>query len=335
MNIKDWGEEAFIDYLKAQFFKMSSQSNSIVGIGDDCAVMPGHEGRSLLITTDALVEGIHFIKKQISPEDLGYKSIAVNVSDIAAMGGQPEHAFLSLALPKQTDRDWITNFLQGIKKACSQWDVSLLGGDTVGSKRDIFLSITLTGSASPNCIKYRHQAQKGDIICVTDYLGDSGAGLKALQEGIEKSTSVQYLIQRHFYPRPSPEEGMWLASQEGVHAMMDLSDGLYCDLQRLTTSSQCGALIEMTRLPLSQELALTASSYHWDAFRLALEGGEDYCLLVTISPHVYKSIQQKFLEKFNHPIYPIGEILPFSSSIIYHQQGKKVDISLEVFNHFQ
>src|SRR3990167_1821105 len=213
MRIQDWGEDGFIGYLKTQFSSSSSR-NFIVGIGDDCAVIPGNNGISLLVTTDALVEGIHFIRDRISPEDLGYKTIAVNVSDIAAMGGTPEYAFLSIALPPSVECAWLKGIVQGIKEACMKWNLQLLGGDTVGSKRDIFLNLTLTGSISHDRIKYRHHAKAGDFLCVNGYLGDSGGGLKALQEGLFKTEDIQYLIQSHFRPKPNPQEGIWLATHE-------------------------------------------------------------------------------------------------------------------------
>ncbi len=143
MDFKDWGEEKFIEYLKESF----PIKGSILGIGDDCAVIPGDDGKAWIATTDAMVEGVHFIKDKIPPKDLGYKTVAVNVSDIAAMGGEPKYAFLTISLPKTIDRAWVCELIQGVKEACEKWDLLLLGGDTVGSKRDIFLNMTIIGSA--------------------------------------------------------------------------------------------------------------------------------------------------------------------------------------------
>ena len=334
MRIQDWGEDGFIGYLKTQF-PSSSSRNSSVGIGDDCAVIPGNNGISLLVTTDALVEGIHFIRDQISPEDLGYKTIAVNVSDIAAMGGAPEYAFLSIALPPSVECDWLKGVVQGIKEACMKWNLQLLGGDTVGSKRDVFLNLTLTGSICHDRIKYRHHAKAGDFICVNGCLGDSEGGLKALQEGLFKTEDIRYLIQRHFRPKPNPQEGIWLATHEGVHAMMDVSDGLDCDVQRLIKSSGCGAVIETSKLPISNQLSHVSSEFNWNVFKMALAGGEDYCLLMTISEDVHDSIRHLFQEKFNHPLHVIGRIINHPNQVIYHEHGRPVEIGIQQFDHFR
>lgn len=329
MQIQDWGEENFVEYLAKQFpFK-----DPTVGIGDDCAAIPIKAGMIQLVTTDALVEGIHFIKDQIPAHDLGFKAIAVNVSDITAKGGVPKYAFLSIALPSNTECNWLKNVIEGIRQACTKWDIQLLGGDTVGSKRDLFLNVTLLGTASQ--IKYRHLAKAGDIVCVTGYLGNSGAGLKALQENIHKTDEVKSLIHSHFHPEPSPQEGIWLSNQKGVHAMMDVSDGLDCDLNRLIKASQCGATIDISKLPLSNALLHTCQNLKWDPVKFALTGGEDYCLLVTIDRHDYAAISAAFNEQFGHPLSAFGEITDQRAQTIYHLQGKAVEVQLRQFTHFQ
>src|SRR4051812_47864077 len=177
MLFKEWGEENFVQYLSSHF----PAQNPAVGIGDDCAVIPCEQGTVCLITTDALIEGVHFLKEQILARDLGYKTVAVSVSDVTAMGGVPKYAFLSIAIPKAMECAWVCDVIQGVKEGCEKWGLLLLGGDTIGSKRDLFLNLTLMGSASAEKVKYRHQAKIGDTICVTGNLGNAGGGLKALQ----------------------------------------------------------------------------------------------------------------------------------------------------------
>ncbi len=260
MKFQDWGEESFIQHLAKHF----PAKDSIIGIGDDCAVIPSGHGLAWLVTTDAIVEGVHFLKDQISARDLGYKAVAVNVSDIMAMGGESKYIFLSIALPKAVDCTWVCNMIQGMKDACEKWDLLLLGGDTVGSKRDVFLNLTLMGSAVAAKIKYRHQAEAGDVICVSGYLGDAGGGLKTLPNQTPKTEDVKYLQRAHFHPEPHPEQGIWLASEKGVHAMMDVSDGLDCDLKRLIKSSQSGAVIEISKVPISTALTRVGLDNGWD-----------------------------------------------------------------------
>jgi thiamine-monophosphate kinase len=331
MRFQHWGEDSFIAYLQNLF----PSKKTMMGIGDDCAVIPGKNGLAWLVTTDALVEGVHFIKKQIHPKDLGYKTVAVNVSDITAMGGDPKHAFLSIALPKTVDSLWVRHVMEGIKEACEKWDLQLLGGDTVGSKRDIFLNLTLIGSAKMDRIKYRHQAKTGDVICVAYYLGDSGGGLKALQEKKANSTDVKALVHAHFRPEPCPQQGMWLAKHEEVHAMMDISDGLDCDLKRLLKCSQKGAVIETTQIPYSAPLARVGAKYDWDILELALTGGEDYALLLTVSSDAFTKIQRSFQKKFGIPLYDIGRVTQRPEELIYHKQGSVIQLHYTNFDHFR
>ena len=297
MQIKDWGEEGFIHHLEKNF----SFKGPIMGIGDDCAVIPIDQDKAWLVTTDALVEGVHFLKNQISPLNLGYKTLAVNVSDIAAMGGSPKYAFLSIALPKTVDCLWVYDLIQGIKDACKEWNILLLGGDTVGSQRDIFLNFTLIGSIYLKNIKYRDQAKSNDIICVTGYLGDAGGGLKALQENTIRNEHIEYLNSFSLSSKASSSTGIWLAEQNDIHAMIDLSDGLDCDLKHLITLSHLGAEVEISKVPLSDALKQTCLDNKWDPLKLALVGGEDYCLLFTVSPNAFPAIQHSFQKEFGLP----------------------------------
>lgn len=305
MQFQNWGEDPFIEFLAKEF----PAKKGFSGIGDDCAVIPPNG----LVTQDALIEGIHFLKDQIPPQDLGYKTVAVNVSDIAAMGGAPKYGFLTLALPKTTEVIWIKQFFKGIKEACKKWDIQLLGGDTVGSKRDIFINMTLMGTGEK--VKYRKNAKEGDVICVTGYLGDSGGGLKALQEGV----NAENLIQRHFRPEPSIEHGKQLASLSNVHAMMDISDGLDCDLRRLLKASGTGAVIDIDKIPISSELSQICAQNGWDLIQLVLTGGEDYCLLFTAEEE--------------GSFFPIGHVT--KEGLVYQKEGKAISINYPSFNHFR
>lgn len=324
--MQSWNEESLIQHIAEQF----PIKAPLVGIGDDCAVIPG-EG-SWLVTTDALVEGVHFIRDQIPPKDLGYKTVAVSVSDIAAKGGAPKYAFLSIALPKTVERSWIYSVIQGIKEACESWDIHLLGGDTVGSKRDIFLNLILMGSAPKTKTKYRHLAKPTDVICVTGNLGDSGGGLKALQE---KTKNAEPLIHAHFHPTPHLKEGQWLTEQEGVHSMMDISDGLDCDLRRMLKSSHVGALVETTRIPLSPSLIHISTENQWDPLELALTGGEDYCLLLTVSADDFPKIRQQYQQHFGVALFDIGRIADPSGKLIYQKNGKPLELHYQNYDHFQ
>lgn len=331
MKFSTWGEDPFTEYLAQQFLS----NDAVRGIGDDSAVIPIDNGKAWLVTTDALVEGVHFLKEQILARDLGYKTMAVNVSDIAAMGGDPTYAFLSIAFPKTTACSWITLFITGVKEACDKWGILLLGGDTVGSKRDIFLNVTLIGSAFQDQIKYRDGAQSGDIVCVSGFLGDAGGGFKAIQEEITKTKAVQHLIHSHVHPEPSPQQGRWLSSHPQVHAMMDISDGLDCDLRRLIKKSKKGVKVEIDHLPISPFLSSVCLKEGWDVLQLALTGGEDYCLLLTVASEDFQSLQSDFQHKFNHSLCPIGRITNCVDEVVYYKNGKRTKVSYAHYDHFQ
>lgn len=330
MLIQEWGEDRFIEYLSQAF---SVKNKGHLGIGDDCAVIPFDNQTSYLVTTDALIEGVHFLKEQMPPAELGVKAVAVNVSDIVAMGGTPRYAFLSIAIPTGIEKEWLISLIQGIKEACKKWNILLLGGDTVGSKRDLFLNLTLIGTAATDHIKYRSGAKVNDIICVSGYLGDSAAGLKVLRQSLPRSSENDQLIYSHFHSQPHPEEGKWLAMHEGVHAMMDVSDGLHCDLTRLTKASNCGAVIEMQSIPLSESLQTVCTKEGWNTIEVAIAGGEDYCLLLTIDQEAFKQIQSTFSATFKKPLYPIGRITD-TMNLEYRMNGSLKDISIDSFKHF-
>ena len=212
----------------------------LTGIGDDCAVIPG-ASEDTLVTTDLLAEGVHFLVDCISPFDLGYKSAAVNISDIAAMGGLPKYAFLSLALPKEytapgADCGWLTAFMDGFTACCRRYGVTLLGGDTSASSGGIFINVTLMGTCPHGTALMRSSARPGDLICVTGTLGDSAAGLRLIKEA-DADTDAAFLLRRHCHPEPRVAEGLALRQCPGIHAMMDLSDGLASDLPHILEAS--------------------------------------------------------------------------------------------------
>lgn len=283
----------------------------ITGIGDDCAVIPQKQGLDTLVTTDLLIEGRHFLLQDVSPHDLGWKSAAVNISDIAAMGGRPTSAFLSIALPEGLTEGpganwnspsgkhcrprlgeggahevggggaWIDAFIAGFNELCSRFGVALLGGDTSASDDKLFINVTLLGECPHGRALKRNTARPGDIIYVSGPLGDSGAGLRLILQGAPR---VDYLIRKHYLPVPRVELGLQLAATPGVHAMMDISDGIGSDLRHILDASGTGATVEINRIPLSPELKDICTAHGWDPIELATCGGEDYELLFTAAP---------------------------------------------------
>lgn len=305
------GEFELIEAIKAGVGRLPE---GVVGIGDDCAVIPQKDGLETLVTSDMLIEGVHFIIEDVSPYRLGWKSAAVNLSDIAAMGGWPRGSFLSFALPKSLDSKWVEDFISGYSEISQRFGCPLLGGDTTSSLDSLCISVTLVGECKAGTSKKRSSAKVGDLVCVTGCLGDSAAGLKLILErtGEGRAQVVgppdeENLIQRHYLPLPRLEEGMRLIASDEVHAMMDISDGIGSDLRHILKASAVGAEIDCASLPLSEELQRVCAKRGWDSVELAISGGEDYELLFTIDPAAEKELD------VSH--YVIGRITEAASGL--------------------
>lgn len=293
--MKSRGEFGFIDYIKTNF----PAPKDVTGIGDDCAVMPSGNGE-LLFSTDLLMEGVHFLRDESSAEDIGWKAAAVNLSDIAAMGGTPVATFLSIALPKDAQGDWAERFIEGYAQISRMYDVPLLGGDTTSSLRDIAVNVGILGRCPSGKRAMRSGAKPGDTIYVTGHLGDSAGGLQAILKGIDRNDMVQTLIARHKRPVPRVNEGRALMDSGKVGAMMDISDGIASDLRHIMKASGVGAVVRLDRLPCSRQLLDVCKEHGWDIYELATSGGEDFELLLT-GPEGLEN-------ELDIPLYPIGHI---------------------------
>lgn len=262
------------------------------GIGDDAAVLRGPSGDLWLLTTDLLAEGVHFDRATATFEDIGYKAAVANLSDIAAMGGVPRYLLVSLAIPAGRTQDEIRRLYRGMMSACRPYRVELIGGDTSSSRGGLFINVTLTGTVTTGRALTRSGARVGDLLYVTGTLGDSLAGLQLLAEargtaragnGLRKEVRHD-LVQRHLRPTPRLAIGQLLAQRKLATSAIDLSDGLSGDLAHICTQSRVGAELDLLALPLSPACLDYAEARRKDPFQLALAGGEDYELLVTVPP---------------------------------------------------
>ena len=333
MQLSETGEFGFINLIKEKFQK--SSLNSITGIGDDCAIIPKDEEHDYAISTDMLVENIHFIRSKITPFELGYKTLAVNLSDLAAVGAKPLFSFLSIAIPNTVELDYLNQFLEGYKSLSEKHNTLLLGGDTTRSENNIVLNVTVIGETKKNKAKLRSMAKSDDIICVTDFLGDSGGGLKVILDNLPLSDETNYLINRHICPEPAVKEGIWLAEQKGVNAMIDISDGIASDLQHILNLSKKSAVIDLNKLPISPQLQTVANKYNFDAIEQATSGGEDYKLLLTIDKNSFTNISQKYKAFFGKELFVIGNIMEDEQEKIFWQkEGVLIDWLKGGYNHF-
>jgi thiamine-monophosphate kinase len=255
----------------------------MVGPGDDAAVVESPRGMSVM-TTDMLVEDVHFSRALTSARDLGAKSIAVNVSDIAAMAASPRYALVSLGLSDADDPAWVVELYGGMRSACDEYALSLVGGDLNRSPVTV-ISVTVVGEAALGRAVLRSGARPGDRIVVTGSLGASAGGLLLARSGRTEATTDwgRALLEAHFRPVARVGEGQTLA-QCGAHAMMDVSDGLLLDLSRLCAESAVGARLSLASVPVAPELSELADVVNADPLDLALSGGEDYELLATMAP---------------------------------------------------
>lgn len=329
-KLHERGELGLIESIRTLFAPHTPPE--FTGIGDDAAVLPLAGEESLVISKDLLVEHIHFRRETSSARDLGYKSLAVNLSDLAAMGASPVAVFLGWALPARLETDWIDAFLEGFSELAREFSVPLLGGDTTGSERDIMISVTVVGRAKNDGLKFRSGARAGDLLCLTGTIGDSGAGLRGLLDHLARGPDWERLVPRHLRPSPHVNEGRWLARHEGVRAMMDLSDGLDLDLGRLIRASGRGADVDLGRLPLSEALLNYTRRLSLDPASLALFGGEDYVLMCALDPRQAEDIRRGFEERFGRSLHPIGAVSD-SGELRYFSQGVRVAPVGRPFNH--
>ncbi|WP_417914965.1 thiamine-phosphate kinase [Candidatus Electronema sp. JM] len=306
----------------------------LLGIGDDCAVIEKDRETAWLLTMDTLVESVHFRRDWHPPELLGRKTVAVNVSDIAAMGGRPLFALLSLGLPANFSQDWVKQFSQGLAEACREYGCLLIGGDTVCCPERISLTLTVIGEMRKERVLYRQGAQPGDTVFVSGPLGWSAAGLALLQAGktLEDEKWRQLLL-AHLNPQPRVELGRFLAETGLVHSMMDMSDGLATDLAQLCKASRVGAVLEADLLPGSDGLAAAAKFLHEDALRWMISGGEDYELLFTAASTDNERLRQH-AAAHGWSIYPVGTITA-GQDVVLRRGGIEEQIAFQGFDHFR
>lgn len=310
-------EFGFIDSIRRAF--ASFPDNGFEGIGDDCAVYPVGGGESLLFTSDMLNENVHFLRNAASAAEIGAKSLSVNVSDIAAMGGRPIATMLSLGLTEDAVGEWAAEFMRGYREASERCGAMLIGGDTTISESGITISVTAIGRCADCNIKRRSDARAGDIVFVNGKLGASAAGLRDILAGHPDTENARV----HRNPVPQTEQGIWLGGQRGVHAMMDISDGVASDLVHILKASGVGASVDTERIPTDVSV------------EDAVCGGEDYRLLFTADPSAAAEIERMYRERFGGEIYRIGRITASGRrDIVWLENGLEISPGWHGFSHF-
>jgi len=333
-SLKEIGEFGFIKKISRGC--LIRRDAVVKAIGDDAAAFETAAGELTLVTTDLLVERVHFFRHVASGFDLGYKSLAVNLSDIAAMGGTAREAFVSIAIPESCDLDYLEDLYRGIRHMAAEFEVNILGGDTTGSPKYLIINIAVIGSVPPNEMLCRDGARPGDRVCVTGCLGDSRAGLYLILNAIDPGTGdLKKLFNAHVLPRPFLAEGRFLAGQTGVNAAIDISDGLASDLEHIAVSSHLGARVYAEQLPVSDSLLRFCDSHGFDPVEYAATGGEDYLLLFTVSPDHLKSVSRHYQKMFGSPFNVIGEMTDTGHLEIVGMNGETSPLRSEGWVHLQ
>ena len=326
MKINEIGEFGLIDILKQN--TINNKDNIIKGIGDDAAVFSVENNLLQLATTDMLVEGIHFNREFITAWQLGYKAIAVNFSDIAAMGGTPTNILISLAIPSDIDVDFMVQLYDGMKYLTKKFNANIIGGDTVASLQGLVINVTVLGTVPLPLVKYRSGAKNGDLVVVTGDLGSSAAGLEILLNKYEQE-QYEILVKKHLMPFPQLNYGEIIANY--ANSMNDISDGLASEANEISTASEVGIMLRENKMPVLKETKEVAKVFQKDVLDYVLFGGEDYQLVFTITPEKLTKLQGEL-----NDLTIVGEVCSsFNGVKLERNDGTIIDIKSKGYNHFR
>jgi thiamine-monophosphate kinase len=316
------------------------QASSIVGVGDDAAVID-HFGKQTVISTDLLLEGVHFDLMYTPLKHLGYKSVVVNLSDIYAMNATPTQILMSVGLSNRFSVEAVTEFYEGVYAACEKYGVDLIGGDTTASQKGFMISVTAIGEVAPDKYVKRNTAQKGDLICVSGDLGGAYVGLLFLEREKKiylESPGVQpdlegesYVVGRLLKPEARKDIIEFLDDAEiRPTSMMDISDGLSSEILHLCKQSQLGCVLHEEKIPIAEAMRNAAFKFEIDPTACALSGGEDYELLFTVSQADYEKLT------LNEQISVVGYMTePEQGTHIHTKGGNKHVITAQGWNHYK
>jgi thiamine-monophosphate kinase len=333
MRLRDLGEDQLIQRVRERLAAAGAGRALVIGVGEDAAGVYATPGRITLFTCDALVEEVHFRRRWMPARSLGWKALAINVSDIAAKGGLPSFALVTLSLPGELEVEFVDELYEGLIACGERYGCRVVGGDTVGSPGPISLSVALLGEVEPERLLRRSGAQVGDAILVTGELGGAGAGLGVLERG-EEATGDDNARKRLLEPQPRLEAARWLAASGVVTAMMDLSDGLADDLPRLCSESGAGAVVFGERVPRHRAAEALAEERGKSRLEAAICGGEDYELLFTAPADRASRLARELEEKTGTAAGVIGEIAPQEQGVRFLDEQGRPLLRPEGYRHF-
>lgn len=348
MSLSDLGELGLVSLFREILaYRRNGPTGSPVelvkGIGDDCAVVRFGDGPTLLLSSDMMVEGTHFVFEAIGPRRLGRKAISSSLSDIAAMGGTPVCALVSVGLPRSMPVESVRVLYEGLRERAGEFGLVIVGGDTVSCGM-ITIDVSVVGYAPGGRFIGRSGASPGDLVMVTGDLGDSSAGLALLTSGrkLRDGAETEYpgwamrLLDAHLDPTPRLKEAEVLAKLGGVTSMIDVSDGLSTDANHIARESNVGIHIRADKIPLSNEAKLLASLMKVDPLDWALAGGEDYQLLFTVSPPEAESLSSAISRVTGTKVTQIGDVVDSEAGVwIQKPDGEVMRLTPRGYEHFR
>ncbi len=333
MRIGDVGEFPLIARLAEIVGR--TRPDVAVGIGDDAAALDLGGEDLVLLTVDSQVEGRHFVRDRIQPQLLGRRLLAVNASDIAAMGGRPTHAVVSVVLPPELELAWVEALCAGLGEEADRLGVAVVGGNVARSGDGIVLDLTLVGRVARGHLLTRSGAKVGDLVLVTGSLGEAAAGLYLSEHPEVAEPDRKALLARHLAPTPRVREGQVIAASGLATAMIDLSDGLAGDVGHVCDRSGVGVRIHAGSLPVSAAVRRVAEQAGKMPWELALFGGEDFELLFTAPPHAAEGLVTRIAAQTGTPASVVGEVLPAAAGRwLVLPEGRAVPLEPRGFTHF-
>ncbi len=308
----------------------------VKGIGDDCAVLRPHGDVEWVVTTDTQVEDVHFRRAWLTPYEIGWRAMAVNLSDIAAMGAQPFGALAALTLPRTTEVAFLERMLDGLCDLGLRSNCPLLGGNLSHDPARVTLTLTVFGSVPRGRAIFRSGARPGDEIWVTGRLGGSAAGLRTFLRTIPLPEALcKTLRQRYAQPLPRVQEALFLRASGCLRSLIDMSDGLAGDLGHICEESGVGGRIVAAALPLETGVQEVAAAMGDDALAYALHGGEDFELCCTAAPGAMASLQAEFCARFGVDLTRVGAVTPDRTLRLIRADGSETPLSPQAYDHFR
>ncbi len=335
MQLDKLGEFGLIDLIQIPSY---APEQVILSRGDDCAVLSYNETQYQVLSCDLLVEDVHFIRKKMTPQQLGYKSVAVNLSDVAAMGGKPVHLLLSLALPPDYMVEEWQGFYEGVDAICRKYNVNVIGGDTTSSVDKLTINVTVLGFVEKQHLHLRSHAVPGDVVFVTGSLGGSRAGLELIQNDIAElePSHRDVLVQCHCKPEPCCDEIAVLNRLAGdaLHALNDISDGFLSECREIAQASGVALIVQPDAVPVNRSCAALAQMRDADALQWAITGGEDYQLVGTMEAEQAEEICAKYEAETGKQLTIVGRI-EAGSGVYLLQNGQPQAVNQYGYDHFE